>query len=321
MECKNNKLCDNLIVKPINIFMIALISLFLTVGASHVYGQTMLTKGDILVSEILFNPLPGGADYVELYNNTDNAVELSVLRLAKMVGDSVAKLYKIGDEGSVAPHDYVVVTTDAAYVTANYTVRYASRLKEVTSMPAYNDASGSVAVYTHDTVLLDRFDYDESMHSRLLRDREGVALERRSFHTGAEVRSNWYSASSTSGYGTPTYANSQSAEFLFVGEDFAVEHTLFSPDGDGYNDLLDITYDLRSCDLAANITVFDAHGRRIRQLLRGGMLGCRGVITWDGSDDAGVQCGRGSYVVVVEAYNEKGAKQSWRHTVSLVRNN
>ena len=282
--------------------------------------ELMAQTPRILVSEVLFNPEPGGADYVELYNAGESAVMLNDLRLAKMVGDSLARLYAIGSEGTLEAGEWVVVTTDAAYVTSHYTVRYPSRLLEVSSMPSYNDASGTVAVATKDSLILDRLDYTEAMHSRLLHDKEGVALERRSYEVAASEPSNWYSAASTAGYGTPTYRNSQSREFLFVEEDFNAEPALFSPDGDGYNDLLDLTYNMKLCDLAANITMFDAHGRVVRHLARGVLLGCQGVVSWDGTDDDGRPSTRGSYMVVVEAYNESGVSQSWRRKISLVRN-
>ena len=279
----------------------------------------ILSRSDVLVNEILFNPLPGGADYVELYNNTGTAIPLKELRLAKMDGDSITKLYTIADNGLLEPRRFAVVTTDAAYVTANYTVRHPDHLIEVTSMPNYNDDKGCVVVATAGGIILDRFDYNQNMHSRLIRDNEGVALERRSFNAATNEVSNWYSAASTAGYGTPTYNNSQSREFLFLDDMFYIENALFSPDGDGYNDLLDITYNLQRCDLAANISIFDAHGRELRQLERGILLGCQGVLTWDGLDDNGHQCPRGNYIFTIEAYNESGAKQSWRRRVSLVR--
>lgn len=276
-------------------------------------------SGDILVSEILFNPEPGGADFVELYNYTDNAVSLDRLRLARVVDDSIARLYKVADSGVIAAHDYLVVTTDMQYVTSHYNVRYPGKMVQVSSMPSYNDASGCVMVCGIDTTILDRFDYTEEMHSRLLRDREGVTLERRSFNTPTQEPSNWYSAATTAGYGTPTYANSQSREFLFLDNDFNIAVTLFSPDGDGYNDLLDISYSLQRCDLSANIAVFDAQGRQVRQLVRGALLGCQGILTWDGTRDDGSSCPRGNYIIVCEAYNESGASQSWRRRISLVR--
>lgn len=280
----------------------------------------LLHRGDVLVNEIMFDPLPGGADYIELYNNTDTAIPLKWLRLAKMDGNSIMRLYPIADGKVIKPHNYIVVTTDAAYVTANYTVRYPMQLVEVAAMPSYNNDRGSAAVASSDSTILDRFDYDASMHSRLLRDKEGVALERRSFTAPTNDAANWYSAASTAGYGTPTCRNSQSREFLFLDDMFYIGNTLFSPDGDGYNDLLDITYSLEHCDLAANISIYDAHGRHVCRLGRGILLGCQGVLTWDGLDDNGHPCPRGNYVIVVEAYNESGVSQSWRRRISLVRN-
>ena len=291
----------------------------LTIPDSTTPTTPTLKAGDILVNEILFNPPPGGADYVELYNNSSDTIPLSMLRLGKMDGDSLVRLYSISEQGFIATGDLQVVTTDANFVKSNYNVKHPEKMSETSTMPSYNDASGTVAVFSSDTLLLDRLDYIEKMHSRLLHDREGVALERRSTEAPTQSPSNWYSASSASGFGTPTWPNSQSREFLFIDNDFAVSPTLFSPDGDGYNDLLDISWSLELCGLSADITVYDSHGRTVRHLARGELLGCHGMTSWDGTDDSGNRCPRGRYIVTVNAYNESGDSQSCRRTVSLVR--
>lgn len=279
----------------------------------------LLVPGDMLVSEVLFNPPHEGCDYVELYNHSDSAIALSRLYLAKMTGDSVVRLYPIATSGAVESHDFVVVTTDATWVKGTFPVHSPEKIVEVPTMPAYNDASGTVAISTRDTLLLDRFDYNEKMHSRLLRNREGVALERRSYDRPTQETNNWYSAASTAGFGTPTSRNSQSHEMLFVDDNFNIATPLFSPDGDGYNDLLDITWNLDECSLSANISIYDNQGRLVNKLARGALLGCQGSISWDGTNDNGNRCPRGNYLVVIEAYNESGTNQSWRRTVSLVR--
>ena len=282
-------------------------------------AQQPLDSGSVLINEILFNPPPGGCDYVELYNRCDSAISTKHLRLARMVGDSIAKLYKIADDKTIQPHDYVVLTTDAAWVCGQYTVRFPDKIIEMSSLPSYNDASGCVALFTDDSILIDRLDYTEKMQSRLLRDVEGVALERRSFDVSTQEWSNWYSASSTSGYGTPTYTNSQSREILFIDNELTTTLTLFSPDGDGYNDLMDITWKLQDCSLSANISIFDAAGREVRRLGRAILMGCSGIVSWDGTDNDGQRCPRGNYLIVAETYNESGTKQSWRRRISLVR--
>lgn len=279
----------------------------------------------LLVSEVLFNPFPSGADYVELYNNSGDTISLADIRLAKMADGAITKLYPISGDYRVAPHDYVVVTTDAQNVKDCYRVPFPEKIVEVPSMPSYPDAGGVVAVATADSVLLDLFSYDEKMHSRLLHDVEGVSIERRSFEVETDNPNNWFSAASTTmnpngcnGMGTPTARNSQSTEFMFLEQDFRLEPEIFSPDGDGYNDLLDITYQLEQPDLSANINVFDSKGRLVRHLMRGGVLGTSGVITWDGLDDAGVRCLRGRYNIVIEAFNTTSTKQISKKSVTLV---
>lgn len=275
-------------------------------------------SGNLLVSEILFNPPAGGVDYVELYNHSDDSAHLKDIYWAQMKNDEISKLYALDTSYIVAPHDYVVFTTDAAWVRANYQVRYPSKLVQVPALPSYNDASGTVMVVWRDSSVMDRFDYDESMHSRLIKDPEGVALERRAFDVASSAPGNWYSAASTAGYGTPTFANSQSKEFLFLQDDFHFEPELFSPDGDGYNDLCDMTYELTDADLTANVTIYDEHGRICRHLLRNATLGSHGSVSWDGTDDNGVRIHQGAYVVVVEAFGLDGKKQFVKKTVYCV---
>jgi len=287
-------------------------------GGADVPSGRHLAVGDLLVNELLFNPPTGGADYLELYNASDSAIALSDIRLGRWTGDEVDRYYALGDTGSIAPHDFLVVTTDAAFVTSNYAVRFPSKLVEVNAMPPYNDASGTVLLASADSTVLDRFDYSESMHSRMLHDVEGVALERRSYSAATLDAANWYSAASTAGYGTPTYRNSQSRELLYADNDFLLEPSLFSPDGDGYEDLLNVSWQLADCDLCANISIYDARGRLVRHLARGELLGCEGLMVWDGLDDAGRRCRQGNYIVVIDAFNPSGTRQQCRRTVSLV---
>ena len=286
--------------------------------ASSHNGGGKIAPGEVLVNEILFNPHPGGADYVELYNNSDHDIDLANIFLAKMNDTAVTTLFPIASSGTFAPATCIAVTTDATDIRQRYSIPYPDRLIQVSSMPSYADKQGTVAVTSSDGTLIDRFDYDETMHSRLLADKEGVALERRSTQRPTQEASNWYSAASTAAYGTPTGPNSQSREILFADGDFSATPSLFSPDGDGYNDLVDITYSLQQCSLAADITVFNRQGIAVRRLANATLLGCQGNIVWDGTDDNGQACSRGTYLIIVNAYNEKGARQSWRHTVNLV---
>ncbi|MBR1517473.1 MAG: lamin tail domain-containing protein [Bacteroidales bacterium] len=270
------------------------------------------------ISEILFNPQTGGSDFVELYNAGSVAVSLGDLYLGRWKTDHVDKLYALKADHTVGAGEYVVLTTDAADLVSRYAVEYAARIVEVSAMPAYGSSQGVVLLCLADSSVVERLDYDVSMHCPLIADAAGVSLERRSFERPSHDRGNWYSAASTAGFATPTYANSQSMEMLFLEHDFSLSSDILSPDADGYQDLLDIGYTLQRPDLMANISFADARGRVVRHLLRNGSLGTHGVLTWDGTDNSGAVCRRGNYVLLIEVYSPRSERQIVKRKVTLI---
>lgn len=186
-------------------------------------------------------------------------------------------------------------------------------------LPTYPNNGGSVILTTSDSVLVDRLDYQPSMHSRLLRNKAGVSLERRSFDRPTNETSNWFSASSTSGYGTPGAANSQSTEWIVEESAFEFSSTLLSPDGDGYQDELEITYRLDDGNLAAQVKIYDAHGSTVCHLLNNALLGTHGIFTWDGHRKNGSPLPEGQYVIAITIYDAAGTQQTLRRVIALVR--
>jgi len=275
-----------------------------------------MAQRGLLLSELLYQPASGVAEYVELYNASDSAVELGGYHIVRVLHDSLATHYALPSR-VVAPHAYVVLTKDAASVAAAYTVRNPSALVEC-NLPPYPNDGGSVVLSRADSVVVERLDYSPAMHSRLLRDRAGVSLERRSFDRPAGEAANWFSAASTEGYGTPGYANSQSSERLVEEASFALSATLLSPDGDGYGDELEIAYSLASGDLAARAEVYDARGNMVRRLLDGALLGTSGTIVWDGRVHDGTVASRGQYLIMITVYDLGGTQQVLRRTVAVL---
>ena len=210
-----------------------------------------------------------------------------------------------------------MLTKDAASVAANYAVRHAEKVVEC-QLPTYPNDGGSVIVALADGEPVERLDYSPAMHSRLLRNKAGVALERRSMERPCNEVSNWFSAASTAGYGTPGYANSQSTECLALEAGFSFSSTLLSPDGDGYQDELEVSYRIDNGELMALATVFDAQGMPVRRLLDGDLLGTHGEIRWDGHGDGGRILPMGRYVVHIVLYDGSGTRQTLRRAVSLV---
>lgn len=271
------------------------------------YGQTGLK-----ISELLYQPRSGEAEYVELYNDSGTEMDLAGYHIVRVLHDTLTTHYPL-PSFSVAPHDYVVLTKDVASVVANYDVRYVGKLVEC-NLPAYPNGGGSVVLATVDSVIVERFDYDPDMHSPMLHDKAGVSLERRSFARDVNEAGNWFSASSVAGYGTPGYENSQSNEWLVRELAFDFSSELVSPDGDEYQDVLKVEYSMERGDLMADVAVFDAAGARVARLLNGVLLGTHGIFEWDA---LGVPQGR--YLLMITVYDCGGTRQVIRRSVAVVR--
>ena len=270
------------------------------------YGQTGLK-----ISELLYQPRSGEAEYLELYNDSDVAVDLVDYHIVRVLHDTLSTHYPL-PSFLVAAHGYVVLTKDASSVMNCYSVQYPHLIVEC-SLPAYPNDGGSVVLATSDSAVVEWFVYSPEMHSPMLRNEAGVSLERRSFSRAVAEMSNWFSASSVAGYGTPGYENSQSTEWLVPEAAFDFSSELISPDGDGYQDILTIEYKMDRSDLMADARVYDAAGNAVAQLLNAALLGSHGSVEWDA---AGLPQGR--YLVLITVYDRSGTRQTVRRTVAVI---
>lgn len=280
-----------------------------TIAWTAAVGQSVLC-----ISELLYQPRSGEAEYLELYNGCDTAVNLASYHVVRWLNEAPSTHYPL-PAVMLPPHAYVALTKNAASVVANYHVESATALIEC-NLPAYPNGGGTVLLArAADSSIVDRLDYSPDMHSPLLRNEAGVSLERRSFERPTNELSNWFSASSISGYGTPGYANSQSTEVLALEAGFQLSSSTISPDGDDYQDFLRVDYGLDRGDMMADVAVFDATGHRVAQPLRSALLGTHGTFEWHPAADLS----RGRYLLVITLYDLHGTRQQIRRTVSLIK--
>ena len=283
----------------------------LALGTRGARGQ-----GGLLLSEVMFQPRSGEAEYVEMYNSGDEAVDLAEYVIIRWQGDSLGRRYPLPSQ-RIASHDYVVVTKDAASVAATFPLAVQGKIVEC-NLPPYPNDGGAVVVADTAGMVVERLDYSPAMHSRLLRNKAGVSLERRSFERPCNEAGNWFSAASTAGYGTPTLPNSQSTEYVAEEASFVFSSELLSPDGDGYEDELRIEYMLDDGDVYASIDVYDAVGHPVRKVLDNALLGTHGTLTWDGRSEGRATLRRGRYIFIIKIYNTQGIQQTLRRTVAIV---
>jgi hypothetical protein len=277
--------------------------------------------GDIRINEILFNPRPQAYDYVEILNASNKIIDASKLYLANRdANNKIASAKKLADTTFlIFPGDYYVITENKLSIQKEYFVKNPDAIIELTTLPSFPDDKGDVVITNTTGDVIDEINYDADWQFPLISNPEGVALERIDPLQKTQDKDNWHSASTTSGYGTPTYVNSQYKELRSVKGDLMFSGIAFTPDNDGINDFLTINYQMDEAGYMANVYIFDPLGRMVRYLVKNNLLGLNGSFRWDGLDSTGKSLAQGPYVILTEIFDLQGKKRQWKNVVSIVR--
>jgi hypothetical protein len=275
---------------------------------------------DIVVNEILFNPKPNSVDYVEFYNRSKKILNLKNAYIANRNSNNiVASIYQFTTEDyQFFPGDYIVVTSDAAIVKRDYVANVPNAFLELNSMPSFNDDEGNVILLNEQGKIIDEVKYSEKWHFALLSEEEAVSLERINADA-ASVQNNFHSASSTIGFGTPTYKNSQNRVDANVQGTITVSPAIVSPDNDGIDDFATIDYNFPEPGYVSNVTIFDASGRPVRYLQKSTLNGTKGNYRWDGLGEKQQKLPIGIYIIYTEIFNLQGKTKKFKQTIVLAR--
>lgn len=274
---------------------------------------------DLVINEILFNPETGGDRFVELFNRSAKVINLNGLKVLDTQKETGTKETDVLQNYLVFPGDYVVITSDTEYIDFRYQVLHPSKMIQ-NSLPSFGDRFGNVTIRM-DSITLDSFDYSEDLHFALLRDKNGVSLERLDTEAPTQNSGNWHSAASAIGFATPTYENSQFTPLNPVGSDIiSIPKTTFSPDEDGFDDVLNINYAVDQTGYLANIQVFDAYGRLVKKIAENELLAAEGSFKWDGSTIETSKARIGIYVVWIELIRPDGQVEEIKETCVVAGN-
>lgn len=274
---------------------------------------------DVVINEILADPKTGGVDFVELYNRSSKTINLKDLRIGSMdtLNSILTDTEVITEEGFLLfPETYLVISEDQSAVKQQYLTPNPKGFLDVADLPSMNIDEDVVTLSDANGTLIDNFKYTEKMHFPLLVSTKGVSLERIDFNRPASDRTNWNSASEGVGFATPAYKNSQYLQ-ADGGSGVSISNPLFSPDNDGYNDVLNISYKLDEPGKAANVHIYDSKGRHIRYLIRNEQLAQDGTLSWNGINDENEKAPIGIYVIYVELFNLSGKVNKYKLSCTL----
>lgn len=260
-------------------------------------------SGDVLISEILFNPRPGGADFVELYNASEKFLQLEGWQLGN--GSSVFSLPRF----LLHPGQWVALSEDPYGLTLQYPLANAPQIVHA-DLPSLPDDEGEVELLNSAARSFDRVNYHADWHTVFLKEDDGVSLERIDYTQGAQSPGNWISASSQAGYATPGRANSQQGSSPGEEDGVQVVPALFT-----HGDFAQIHYRLDHRGAMANIKVFNHGGSEVKTIAENEWLGTEGFFRWDGDKNDGERVTPGYYFIWFEWFDSMGRVETYRKRV------
>jgi hypothetical protein len=278
---------------------------------------------DVIFNEIMFHPLSDGAEYIELYNRSSKTIHIDELDLIYFrevpPNPPDTEYYSISQDcRPLYPEEYVVLTKAPQKVITRFSVDNHLAINKIHEFPLLNNEGGSLLLKGPGGITIDRLDYSEEMHYPLLNSYAGVSLERICQDIQCTGPDYWHSAASFSGFGTPGYVNSQYQQEFEPDNILDVKPVVFSPDGDGQDDILGISCMFSEPGMLISIWIFNENGQLARILLNAVMAGTDNTYYWDGLMDSNHPAPKGIYVILLECVSMKGYSRKYKKIAALI---
>jgi hypothetical protein len=270
-------------------------------------GSASVSAGQLVINEIMYDPLPSGCEWIEVFHRGDEDIDLARLELVVSAGSGFDVYRLAPSSGILTPGSFAVIASDSSVL-----LRFPSlETDTATALLCVLNRIGLGFGNSGDRVLLrdrggetlDSVDYQPGWHHPFVAETRGISLERISPGMPTGERQSWNSCTDNSG-GTPGSRNSvyasSSEQSPAVVPALTVAPVPFSPDGDGFEDLCTISCMAQASIHQARLRIYDIRGRLVRTLLNNAPMASRIDVVWDGLDEEGKRVRIGPYVALLD---------------------
>ena len=261
-------------------------------------------RNDLVINEIMFDPLTTSCEWVELYNNSGKYINLNGWKAT--IGSSNVNLFN-SCSFYLQPGAYLVLAADTTlYNRFGYLQGSTDSTRRVVLNSGVGLSNSGAMIKVSDVVnnTIDSLLYSPNWHNSNISDTKGYSLERINVSLPSTQPTNWSSSADPLG-GTPGKKNS-----IFTSNNketsLSISPNPFSPDGDGWEDFTIIKYKLKTNTAQVRVKIFDVKGRIVKTLLNNQFSGSESQMIFDGKDDSGEKLRIGIYVAFLEAIDDKG---------------
>ena len=258
--------------------------------------------GDVLVNE--FFPLPDSteSEFVEIIPQTNVNMNNWTIR-------------DLGGAKGVFPNldlsafTYCLIADDSSFL--DIIPDTSILILPGNGLPGLNNSSETIYILDHTESVIDSLQYNENwalMDSR--------SVEKYRITDTSNEPNNWGISVGEAGK-TPGFQNSLFFSDLPSKGRVTISPDPFSPDGDGIDDELTITYSLPYLGAAIRWEIIDMAGRVIAKPYYNYQVGQNGKLKWNGKRDNGKSARIGIYVMKI-SFQDVASAQSWETVKTVV---
>ncbi|MFZ6032217.1 MAG: lamin tail domain-containing protein [Melioribacter sp.] len=251
----------------------------------------------IVINEILYDPAESNSEFIELFNNSDENLQVGGLSIE---GHNDFRF--VNELTVISPGEYFLLANDSALIDY-YGTEAKLFVDKSFSLPNEGAVIKLVDFYGN---LIDSLRYNPEWHSPLINNTKNKSLERINPFISSTDENNWSTSVNSRGV-TPGRENSIYTKGTDAEEEVTIYPNPFSPDGDGYEDFTTITIKLNNKIGLVRIRIFDSKGRPVKTLEKSRPAGPETVIVYDGLDDNYKHLRTGIYILLIEVIDEYGA--------------
>ncbi|MFH1853040.1 MAG: lamin tail domain-containing protein, partial [Candidatus Neomarinimicrobiota bacterium] len=254
------------------------------------------------INEFLAQPLDQQSEFIELTG--DFLIDLSGWGFSDN-SDQMRRLPGI----ELQPGDYLVLAPDSLL----FPLLPAGGLFAIpiNGWPALNNGGDAIFVYDPTGKIIDSLIYDESWPLQL-----GRSLEKLNPGDVSATSNNWSAAVNPAGM-TPGAVNSLYLPVRPEKSHVQYMPNPFSPDGDGHEDLLRVSFQLQFELAIIKLELFDLRGRRIACPAWNRPVAQSGYLEWDGKRSDGERTRIGIYLARFSARDQTSGK-TWEDVQTVV---
>lgn len=259
--------------------------------------------GDIIINELLPEPFVDGSEYIELYNRSEQELSLKDVCISTRKSDSSLNTrYPLeAYPQTLQAGDYLLLTKSIEGVENFYSLPASLNWLEC-KLPVLSNTGSTVVLYRGEgEIIIDEVSYSPKWHAPTVKNKKGVALERKDPDKDSQNADNWTSAASSAGFGTPGLENSQYLNGETETDSEEIDDPIYQPTG-----TFQIPYRLNQSGYMARGWIFDLSGRKVALIADNTSLGTQGYLEWNGKGRDGSPVNTGIYIIYLELWHPGG---------------